>query len=200
MVLAAASVTIVLGYDYLATRQAGARPAARGTALSSLCDQPPAYFPGNASYKGSGPHPIAVFQQKNQNDIRPTNPVEFDAANWARTPFLPSDAKAIQLVACATRVRTHRTGRTCILSSGHAPLYQATYRVTVVAVTTGQSVGEVFVRPQSDVCPPYPMVELRDPKVFSLPSAADYARELSQFSDRPAQEDGFQGMAVWRDS
>ncbi|MFF1768068.1 hypothetical protein [Streptomyces sp. NPDC058249] len=204
MVLAAASAGVALGYGYLAAHHGGPRPAVRGASLSSLCDQPPTYFAGNARFKGSAPHPIAVFQQKNQADTRAASPVKYEAATRAGKAFLQSDAKQIQLVACSERARTQQTGRTCTLARRHVPFFRATYRVRVMAAATGHLVGEVLVHPQTDTCPPYPVIALHDPKLFSLPSATDYARALVRFSDRPAQDDPAFAVntqeAAWRAS
>ncbi len=186
-VLAVTAMCIVLGYGYLVARRDGPQAAARGTSLSALCDHPSTYFPGNASYRGQAPHPIAVFQQKNQNEPRPTSPVRFDRSHWAGTPFTQNDTKEVQLVACSERARTEKTGKACALTRSQAPLYRATYRVTVMAVASGRQVGEVIVHPQSDACAAYPLVDVRDPRVFSVPSTADYAQALAQFSSRPAQ-------------
>ncbi len=195
-VVAAVMTWLSLGYGYLAGRGAGPQPAARGASLSALCAGRTGYFPGNAPYAGPGPHPFAVFEQRSQADAGVASPVKFEGSTWLGTPFVVSDAAKVQLVACSERAREQKTGLVCILQKRRIPLYRALYRVRVRAAATGRLVGEAFLQPLDDTCAAYPLVDLRRPRVFSLPSAADYARALRQFSSQPAQDSGVRGDDV----
>lgn len=142
----------------------------------TLCSERP--IPGAPAYEpGSGPHPIAVFEDVRNDDSHRSSQVHFTSAEVDEA-FDPSDPGQVQLVACAERVDEGDQVGTCEFTSETVPVHSSTVEVRVYEARTAEEVAEpIELTSESTECPGA-MMAGGSPTLYSLPTAEQFASAL----------------------
>ncbi|MFD0008046.1 hypothetical protein ACFVJ4_37380 [Streptomyces sp. NPDC127178] len=179
---------LAVGYGYLLAQHDRPQPAGAVADLSALCGQPRRYVASQAPYAGTGPHPIVVYEQRKPAG-HAARRVPYSDPDWQGSPFDAYGPHAVQLVACSKRVYAEPTQRRCRFEEGKpVQLYHAGYRVEVLEARTARKISDVVLWPSAVACPRAGAVlDERASRVFSVPTAEDYADALMSFGVEPVR-------------
>lgn len=157
-------------------RAALARVCAQGVGLAS-----------GAPYLGAAPHPIQVVGPGPGNSPNSAKPaaylLDIGRTSAGTNPYLSVPAQD-QLVGCLARTGETRTDVQCHyipVGPRQVPLTRANYQLTVRAVRTGAVVDTVPVTPAAGGCPSSVEVEQFSPKVWNLPTNAQYVELMRRY-------------------
>ncbi|NYI94598.1 hypothetical protein HNR12_000875 [Streptomonospora nanhaiensis] len=143
---------------------------------STLCQGRP--IPGAAEYTpGSGPHPVAVFEDVRNAEATSLSRVPLNV-DRADDPFNPAAPGDVQLVACTERTDTGEEVATCEFTGESAPMRSATVEVRVYEARTAEEVGEPVEMVGEDTDCPYMVTFEGSPKLFTIPSEDQYTSAL----------------------